>query len=205
MLATKVENMNPPPGLQTWAKTSVGVFANLPGESKGAGLAQARNRGGEGLFFCGGTASVISYDLLGNTVEKSDGVESTTFAYDYENRLSEVTTPEHDVYYAYDADGNRVQKIVDGSETNYLVDRNRRYAQVLRCTPPDTVRFIQDDNAPPPSGGTESLRSRTCQDASHLLRCAPALRVTSPPLRQDGEWPEGGGGKVVSNSAKPER
>lgn len=41
--------------------------------------------------------------------------------------------------------------------------------------------------------GTGSLRSRPYQDASHLLRFAPALRVTSPPLRQCSIWPEGGG------------
>ena len=36
--------------------------------------------------------------------------------------------------YQYDADGNRVQGTLNGDESNYLVDGNRRYAQVLEET-----------------------------------------------------------------------
>lgn len=35
------------------------------------------------------------------------------------------------IEYAYDADGIRVAKTMDGDETRYLVDINRQYAQVL--------------------------------------------------------------------------
>ena len=53
-----------------------------------------------------------------------DGV---IFGYDYENRLVSAGS----VGYTYDADGIRVSSASDGSATDYLVDKNRQYAQVL--------------------------------------------------------------------------
>ena len=53
-----------------------------------------------------------------------DGV---IFRYDYENRLVSAGS----VGYAYDADGIRVSSVSAGSATDYVVDRNRQYAQVL--------------------------------------------------------------------------
>ncbi len=63
------------------------------------------------------------YDDNGNAVGR-DGV---IFGYDYENRLVSAGSAS----YAYDADGIRVSSVSDGSATDYLVDKNRQYAQVL--------------------------------------------------------------------------
>jgi RHS repeat-associated protein len=69
-----------------------------------------------------------SYDANGNLLAQPDG---TTYQYDAENRLIQAQTPAGSVQYAYDADGVRVQSLAAGAATNYLVDKNRRYAQVL--------------------------------------------------------------------------
>ncbi len=68
-------------------------------------------------------ALTYGYDDNGNAVNR-DGV---IFGYDYENRLVSAGSSS----YAYDADGIRVSSVADGSATDYLVDKNRQYAQVL--------------------------------------------------------------------------
>ncbi|HPT89939.1 MAG TPA: polymorphic toxin-type HINT domain-containing protein [Acetivibrio sp.] len=81
--------------------------------------------------------TVYTYDKNGNTLSrKTNTGEEVTYTYDYNNRLTKVViTGAVDasvVEYAYDVDGIRVQKVVDGTNiTNYLVDANRLYAQVL--------------------------------------------------------------------------
>jgi RHS repeat-associated protein len=71
------------------------------------------------------------YDTNGNTIEKSTGALITSYYYDHQNRLVEAFTPNNSVELAYDADGARVSKAVDGTTVNYLLDKNRRYHQVL--------------------------------------------------------------------------
>ncbi|SPD72923.1 hypothetical protein PITCH_A1590005 [uncultured Desulfobacterium sp.] len=75
-----------------------------------------------------------SYDANGNMVGRSDSV-STTYAYDGKNRLIEVNDGTNISQYVYDMKGIRVRTTVNGSDiTNYLVDNNREFAQVLRET-----------------------------------------------------------------------
>jgi RHS repeat-associated protein len=64
-------------------------------------------------------------DAAGNVVE------AVTYSWNKENRLVGVTGSNLSVSYAYDADGVRVSKTVNGVTTEYLVDKNRDYAQVL--------------------------------------------------------------------------
>jgi YD repeat-containing protein len=55
-----------------------------------------------------------------------------TYSWNQENRLVGVSAPNlSNISYAYDADGVRVSKTVNGVKTEYLVDKNRDYAQVL--------------------------------------------------------------------------
>ncbi|MGA1842202.1 MAG: putative Ig domain-containing protein [bacterium] len=75
--------------------------------------------------------TTYTYDNNGNTISKTEGSGVTTYSYNYENRLVGAQTPVATVNYNYDADGIRVSKSVDGMVTNYLVDKNRDYAQVL--------------------------------------------------------------------------
>ncbi|MGR9052538.1 MAG: RHS repeat-associated core domain-containing protein [Gammaproteobacteria bacterium] len=90
------------------------------------------------------------YDANGNLVARIlDANNSERFFWDSEDRLigadinrAGVTTQSA---YRYDADGIRVAQIVNGSETRYLNDINRRYAQVLEEYSPGQladVRYI---------------------------------------------------------------
>jgi len=72
-----------------------------------------------------------TYDDNGNMLARSDGTDTVFYSYDFENRLTFVQGPDGTAEYAYDADGIRVRSVADGVVTNYVVDRNRAYAQVL--------------------------------------------------------------------------
>ena len=72
-----------------------------------------------------------AYDDNGNTISKTDATETTVYGYDYENRLVLVDTATTDTLYDYDADGIRVSSETNGAVTDFLVDKNRDYAQVL--------------------------------------------------------------------------
>jgi RHS repeat-associated protein len=70
-----------------------------------------------------------TYDANGNTLTSA----GKTFTYDFENRLKSMTEGSVAVTLAYDADGNRVAKTVNGVTTRYLVDdlNPTGYAQVV--------------------------------------------------------------------------
>ena len=89
---------------------------------------------------------VDDYDDNGNTVSRvENGTEETVYGWDFENRLLEVVTPGGDeVSYEYDSDGVRVSAAVNGEKTEFLVDKNRDYAQVLEeyVDGEATVRYV---------------------------------------------------------------
>lgn len=79
---------------------------------------------------------IYSYDNNGNTIMKTSSSETMTYSYDYQNRLISSETINGSTVlsaaYEYDVDGIRVRKTIGGSDiTNYIVDKNRNYAQVL--------------------------------------------------------------------------
>ena len=78
-------------------------------------------------------ATEYRYDANGNTTRKiENGTQETIYTWNQENRLIGVQTPTgENINYAYDADGIRVSKTVNGVKTEYLVDKNLPYAQVL--------------------------------------------------------------------------
>ncbi|MEG4367187.1 RHS repeat-associated core domain-containing protein, partial [Microcoleus sp. C2C3] len=77
------------------------------------------------------------YDDNGNTKTRTKkdaaGVgETVTYDWNQENRLVGVQSSNGDaISYSYDTDGVRVSKTVNGVTTEFLVDKNRDYAQVL--------------------------------------------------------------------------
>jgi RHS repeat-associated protein len=79
----------------------------------------------------GTTSTAYGYDNNGSTIGKLDSTGTTNYSYDFENRLTHVDAPGKTIDYQYDADGNRTQSKVNGVVTNYLVDTNRDFAQVL--------------------------------------------------------------------------
>lgn len=86
------------------------------------------------------------YDDNGNTIERiekdgnSNVVGNATYSWDKENRLVGATTSTGDVIsYEYDTDNIRVSSTVNGVTTEYLVDKNRPYAEVLSEYVDDTL------------------------------------------------------------------
>jgi len=66
----------------------------------------------------------FTYDSNGNTLSKSDSTGTTTYGWDFENRLASVTLPGTGgtVTFKYDPFGRRVQKSSPSGTTNYLFD-----------------------------------------------------------------------------------
>jgi len=69
-----------------------------------------------------------TYDANGNELTRPDGAR---FVYDFENRLVRGDTPAGSLRNTFDADGVRVRSEVGGAVTNYLVDSNLPFSQVL--------------------------------------------------------------------------
>ena len=64
-----------------------------------------------------------TYDNNGNTITKTDASGTTTYTYDFENRLISATMPGGiAATYGYDPFGRRISKTVNGVITRYLYD-----------------------------------------------------------------------------------
>jgi len=65
-----------------------------------------------------------TYDNNGNLLTKRNGIGTTTYAWDFENRLTSVTVPSTGVVnFAYDPFGRRIEKISSaGVATIYVYD-----------------------------------------------------------------------------------
>lgn len=92
----------------------------------------------EVLTQAGVTIHTITYtyddngNLLSRTQVTDAASETTTYTWNDDDRLVAVATPDgSSVTYEYDEEGIRVSSTVDGVTTDYLVDKNRPYAQVL--------------------------------------------------------------------------
>ena len=81
--------------------------------------------------------TTFQYDKNGNLFSKTENGATTTYSYDYDNRLTQVLTADSTYQYKYDALGNRVAKTKGGVATNYYVDINRLLPEVLAETDAD--------------------------------------------------------------------
>ncbi|WP_416309800.1 RHS repeat domain-containing protein [Spirulina sp. 06S082] len=81
----------------------------------------------------GDRETIYDYDNNGNLTSRlANNTEETIYTWDDENRLVGVETPDGDmISYAYDENNIRVSSMVNGVKTNYVIDANRPYAQVL--------------------------------------------------------------------------
>ena len=70
------------------------------------------------------TEYTYSYDLNGNLIQKVNKAngEKTSYAYDWENRLIRVESPNLIAEYRYDPFGRRIEKNVNGDITRYFYD-----------------------------------------------------------------------------------
>ena len=67
--------------------------------------------------------TTYAYDDDGNLIGKVRGADVWSYAYDSENRLVRVETPDGGVWqYEYDALGNRTASVRNGQRTEYLLD-----------------------------------------------------------------------------------
>jgi RHS repeat-associated protein len=88
-----------------------------------------------------------TYDDNGNTLAKTIDADSTTYTYDARQKLIAANVLESGVTkissYRYNVDGIRTQKVEEGVETNYLVDSNRAYAQVIAETDSSDIVAVE--------------------------------------------------------------
>ncbi|MFN3233153.1 MAG: RHS repeat-associated core domain-containing protein [Alphaproteobacteria bacterium] len=76
----------------------------------------------------------LTYDANGNMTSYDFGAGVHTYTYDAENKLTDAVTPDHTVAYAYDGQGRRASKDVDGTITEYLSDGVEEIAEYDRAT-----------------------------------------------------------------------
>ena len=70
------------------------------------------------------SAATYAYDNNGNSTSKTDSTGTTSYTWDYENRLATVTLPGEGgtVYFNYDPFGRRIRKVYGGATTIYAYD-----------------------------------------------------------------------------------
>lgn len=76
-------------------------------------------------------SSIFTYDANGNTLTETESGQVIRYHYDARNRLVETTSPGYSASYGYNADGIRTRRTENGTTTQFVVDSNRDYAQVL--------------------------------------------------------------------------
>ena len=64
----------------------------------------------------------FEYDANGNTITKINGTGTTTYTWDTENRLTQVSKPGITASYKYDPFGRRIEKNMNGAITKYVYD-----------------------------------------------------------------------------------
>jgi len=82
-------------------------------------------------------AATYEYDLNGNRIRKTESGVITTYAYDDENRLRQITKGTTTVTYSYDPFGRRIQKNVKGTITQYVYDNEDI---VIECATNGTLK-----------------------------------------------------------------
>ena len=86
-----------------------------------------------------GSTTTYTYDDNGNLISTTEDAKVTSNSYDARNKLISVDVtasglPISSLSFAYDTDGNRISKTQDGNQTNFVVDKNQAYAQVIHET-----------------------------------------------------------------------
>ncbi|MFZ5697810.1 MAG: putative Ig domain-containing protein, partial [Pseudomonadota bacterium] len=94
------------------------------------------------LLGAGGVS--YAYDNAGNLLAETQDGQSKTYTWDAKHKLARAGTPQALVDYLYDVDGIRSAKFVNGQRTDYVVDHNTAYAQVLlEADPSGTAAYTR--------------------------------------------------------------
>jgi RHS repeat-associated protein len=78
--------------------------------------------------------NTYTHDANGNRIQKSGSGGTTTYTYDSLNRLTQVAAGARTIQYIYNGLGQRIGKVDNGVQSNYLVDPNGILPQVLAET-----------------------------------------------------------------------
>ncbi len=87
-----------------------------------------------GNILASADGNTYTHDANGNRTSKTNGTNVTSYSYDSLNRLTQTSTGSRQIQYLYNGLGQRVAKIDNGVQTNYLVDPNGILPQVLAET-----------------------------------------------------------------------
>ena len=74
------------------------------------------------------------YDLIGNLRKKTSPKKTAEYVYNIDNLLITYIDNNNRIDFEYDADGNRIAKIVNGARTEYINDLSSSMSQVLLKT-----------------------------------------------------------------------
>ena len=88
---------------------------------KDSGVTATYNTNNLNQYTTAGSAT-YTYDKDGNLTAKTEAGKTSGFSYDIENRLIGVTNADGTWQYKYDALGNRIATIQNGTRTDYLLD-----------------------------------------------------------------------------------
>ena len=78
-----------------------------------------------------GIGKAYSYDAIGNLVLRQDASGTAAYGWDAKRRMTSASVAGKSISYRYNVDDIRTRKTVNGSATDYLVDHNTQYPQVL--------------------------------------------------------------------------
>ena len=79
----------------------------------------------------GSIETSYSYDANGNLLTKNQGASTKTYSYDRENQLTDFTDGSISASYRYNTEGIRRSKTLNGELTDFIVDSNLPYEQVI--------------------------------------------------------------------------
>jgi len=99
----------------SWVPSLVGVdYTYLPGN-----------------FLTAAGATNYSYDPNGNLYTRTQSGNTTTYTFDSQDRLTNISSPSLNIQYQYDGLFNRASRTDSGATTKYLVDPNGFLPQVI--------------------------------------------------------------------------
>src|SRR3974390_2377206 len=125
-----------------------------------------------------------AFDANGNTTSKTDSTGTTTYAWDFENRLTSITLPGsgRTVYFKYDPFGRRIYKSSPSSASIYAYDGDN-IAEETNSTGTAVARYAQGLNIDEPlamlrSGATSYYQADGLGSLTSLSNASGALAST---------------------------
>lgn len=88
----------------------------------------------QGNILASADGNSYTHDANGNRIQKTTSAGTTTYTYDSLNRLTQVVKGPQTSQYVYNGLGQRVGRLDNSVQTNYLIDPNGILPQVLAET-----------------------------------------------------------------------